>query len=145
MGEKVISNDIYTKIGNISNTVKHAIWGLNKDSFDIFTETINERIYIDYFIDDIGSYNGCPIFDKSIIKKDELNLDDVIVLVSEKDYQKNIEWIKQSCNQYKIVKVGTLSDKIRNSDDVYIYGAGQCGKKTLQILKKIWCKDTRLY
>ena len=45
MGEKVISNDIYTKIGNISNTVKHAIWGLNKDSFDIFTETINERIY----------------------------------------------------------------------------------------------------
>lgn len=140
MSEKVISNDIYTKIGNISNTVKHAIWGLNKDSFDIFTETINERIYIDYFIDDADSYNGCPMFDKSIIKKDELNIDDVVVLISEKDYQKNKEWINQCCNQYKVVKVGTLSDKIRNCDDVYIYGAGQCGKKTLQILKKYGVK-----
>ena len=134
----MFSNDIYDFSQDLPPQKKFAIWGINPKSYKILTQMINSRKNVEYFVDVIGDYRGEEIFGKEIIIRQALKKrDDIFTIIDRVQYLEYEEWIKDNLeDRVYILEIGSVSKRIKEKGLVYIYGAGNCGKKTLQILKK---------
>jgi len=136
----VMKNDIYDNLSLVPEDKKIAIWGICKERMDILTQTINAGIRISYFVDNEGVYDGERIFDKDVLAApfgELLAESQIFVLVGPKQYEENKEWFEQYLQgRYYVVELGAIDARIKNSECVYIYGAGVAGRRTLQILEE---------
>lgn len=134
----MIANDIYENFRDVPKDNPIAIWGINYESYILFLQTINVRLRVQFFVDADEIYEGLPIFDKKIIKKDELLCEkNIFVLCSSIEYERYREWIEEHLQgRFYVVELGKINETIRNSSSTYIYGAGNAGRKTLQILRR---------
>lgn len=134
----MINNDIYDNLRDVPRDKKIAIWGLRRKSFDILTYTINARIKVQYFVDDVNRFDKSDmIFDKMIVGKEDIGNDkEIFIIVTSNDYSKNEKWIEEHFSErFYVIEVGRITKKIRESERIYIYGAGDAGRRTLEVLK----------
>lgn len=91
-----------------------------------------------YFVDYEEKYTGAPVFGKEIISKGALLQDgSIYLLISRKQYEDNRIWVEMNLyKRYRVINIGEVNDTIKNSEKVYIYGAGAAGKRTLQVLEE---------
>ncbi|MBO5166765.1 MAG: hypothetical protein J6B90_09245 [Lachnospiraceae bacterium] len=132
--------DIYDNLDAIPCDKKIAIWGLCRESMEVFCQTINNRIKVTYFIAETDEHDGTFVFDKMVLNKDDLIAKqnfpvDGYVLIGPKQYEKHKEWINENLNNpFYVVDLGGLTRQFVATGKLYIWGAGKSGKNTLHIL-----------
>lgn len=139
---KVLVNDIYANLKGIpQDKVENvAIWGWSPEGADLLTLAINERIHIKYFVDyNHTVYKNKTIFDKCVIDREELlSCEDIFVIMGRKSFEEEQVWIENNLQgRYLVVDIGEPAAEFYNiRGEIYIYGAGIAGGRTLEILKE---------
>jgi len=125
-------NDIWEVFNraDIDEDKKIYIYNINSDSLAIFFMSINMNICIEAFACD-ASMKDVTILNKRVISMDEIEKD-AIILISVSERYKNFDAFLKRI----YVNVHKLQKTIIESRNVYIYGAGNNGRITKNILEK---------
>lgn len=116
----LISNPI------LLNYSKKYILGTGDSSQRLFLQLCNLRVYVDGFIDD--ELEGMTIYHKRIYSRAELLANDSILLVT--DRKMNLPFVVTICSEPLVI------NPILDCSNIYIFGAGNIGRKVLDILHK---------
>lgn len=135
--------DIYENYSVMPKNSKAVIWGLDSEMFDIFGELVNRRRQVACFVDTKDEFSGAEgkIFGKPIIKKEELikirEREDLYILAGKNVDIADLSWLDRYFREeYCLCFAADIDAAIINSEDLYIYGAGDSGKRTYAILKE---------
>lgn len=138
--------DIYENFEVVSANEEVVIWGFNQKTLEIFLETINRRIWVVCFVDTTGYYLGKEehkFLGKPVISRDKLLCEEYLnrqlfFLIDKNSVEvDDIKWIEKHWkNRYYVCQACEIDATIRNSESIYIYGAGSAGQRTYELLDK---------
>ncbi len=143
--KREVMRDIYENFDAIPVKRQIAIWGITQRSSEMFCETINRRIFVSYFIDITGEFknnSGKAIFGKPVLAKEDIlnssyKKENIFILAAKEDVSKEgLQWLEKYFKKaYYICSVSGIDRIIKNSKMLYVYGAGNAGKRTYKLLK----------
>lgn len=108
------------------NDTKKYILGTGESSQRLFLQLCNLRVYVDGFIDD--ELDGMTMYHKRIYSTGDFSVSNSILLVA--DREMSLPFGAAICNEPLII------NPMIDCSNIYIYGAGNIGKKVLDILRK---------
>ena len=138
--------DIYENFDVIPESKNVILWGINQESGEIFCETLNRQIPVKCFVDVFGEFQGeseRKLFGKPVLTRDALLNSTFIkgnsfILAGKKTTKgEELEWLeKYYKGAYYLCSASDIDTSIRESENLFIFGAGSSGKRTYKLLQE---------